>query len=85
VSRRKVAATTRPPRVRRVNSYVDFRMNQWGMAAQSGRVQRAVRKVLGELSGEGLLCLKDKRFEVMVHPDAVFSVWAISLSIGGAG
>jgi hypothetical protein len=35
-----------------------------------------VRKVLGELSADALLTLKDSKFEVTVQPEAGHSVWA---------
>ena len=38
------------------------------MHKQPGRLQASVRKVLGGLSIEALLCLKDKRLEVRVAP-----------------
>jgi hypothetical protein len=58
-------------------SYVDFRMREWGMLDQSPRLQSSVRKVLNELSAEGLLTLKDPKLEVMVLPGpAGPTVWA---------
>jgi hypothetical protein len=66
-------------RVRRArgNPYVGFRMNEWGMGAQSRRMQAVVRRVLGELSCEALICLKDERFEVLVFPESYGSgfIW----------
>ena len=51
------------------------------MHKQPGRLQASVRKVLGGLSIEALLCLKDKRLEVRVVPSrwtgiAYNPVWA---------
>ena len=58
-------------------SYVDFRMTEWGILDQSPRLQSSVRKVLNELSAEGLLTLKDSKLEVMVLPGPEGpTVWA---------
>lgn len=57
------------------SSYVEFRMDEWGIGAQSRRAQRSVRRVLNELHPEALLRLKDARLEMMVLPEADFSVW----------
>ena len=62
--------------LKRLNTYVDFRMHEWRMGEQSHRLQTCVRKALRELCPEALLFLKDPRFEVMVLPEADFSVWA---------
>lgn len=50
-------------------------MAEWGMAEQSPRIQRIVRRVLNELHPEALLILKDARLEVMVLPEAEYSAW----------
>src|SRR5260370_29819432 len=55
---------------------VDCRMQEWGMNDCSPRLQTCVRKVLGELSADALLALKDSKFEVTVQPEADHSVWA---------
>jgi hypothetical protein len=55
-------------------TYVDFRMDEWGMSAQPRGLQASVRRVLGELSAEALLRLKDPRFEVIITPEEVQSV-----------
>lgn len=57
-------------------NYVDFLMESWGMGEQPRRVQTCLRKVLSELCGEGLLILRNPKLEVMVAPEAFFSVWA---------
>jgi hypothetical protein len=58
------------------NPYVDFRMKEWGMDEQPRRIQRSVRRVLGELSTDALLRLKDIRLEIAVLPAEDHSVWA---------
>src|ERR1700674_2595587 len=55
---------------------VDCRMQEWGMNDRSPRLQTCVRKVLGELSADALLTLKDSKLEVTVQPEADHSVWA---------
>jgi hypothetical protein len=46
------------------------------MGKQSRRMQTCVRRVLTELTSETLLTLKDPKLQVMVLPEANFSVWA---------
>ena len=58
------------------DTYVDCCMQEWGMNDCSPRLQTCVRKVLGELSADALLILRDSRFEVTVQPEAGHSVWA---------
>ena len=58
------------------DTYVDCRMQEWGMNDCSPRLQTCVRKVLGELSADGLLTLKDSKLEVTAQPEADHSVWA---------
>ncbi len=61
---------------KRAPSYVDFLMDEWRMREYSGRVQGCVGLVLRELSGEALLALRDPKLEIIVMPEADFSVWA---------
>jgi hypothetical protein len=63
----------------RNNTYVDFRMKEWGIVEQSRRIQNSVRRVLSELVAEALMVLKDPRLEVIVLPESDWgmgSVWA---------
>jgi hypothetical protein len=58
-------------------SYVDFRMQEWGMEAASKRFQRILRRVLNELYPGSLVLLKDPRLEVRVVSDPVeATAWA---------
>lgn len=52
------------------SGYVDFRMQEWGMGEQSGRMQTCVHRVLKELQVTALIMLKDQRFEVLVLPNS---------------
>lgn len=58
------------------DSYVDLRMYEWGIAAQSSRVQRSVHRVLSELSCEALLRLRDRRLQVLISPTTIWDTWA---------
>ena len=60
----------------RLSGYVHSRMNEWRMGEQSRRMQTCLRRVLNELVDEALLTLKDPKLEVMLLPEADFSVWA---------
>jgi hypothetical protein len=62
-------------RAQRATTYVDFLMAEWGIGERR-RLQTIVRKILTELCAEALLSLKDARLEVMILPDADFTVWA---------
>ena len=57
------------------SAYVDFRMQEWRMDEYPARLQACVRKVLGELSADALLWLKDPKFEVL-PAESGHSVWA---------
>jgi hypothetical protein len=58
-------------------TYVDFRMDEWGMAEQFPSLQSAIRRVLNELKPEALLALKDPRLEVrFVSEGYDYAVWA---------
>jgi hypothetical protein len=57
-------------------TYVDFRMKEWGVKNCPQNFQACVRKILNELTVEALLCLKNPRLEVQVRPESDYSVWA---------
>ena len=57
-------------------AYVDFLMDKWQMRECSDRILGCLRRVLGELTSEALLALRDPKLEVMVMPEPGFSVWA---------
>jgi hypothetical protein len=56
-------------------NYVDCLMEEWRAGEQPRRLQSCVRTILNELTAEALLVLKDPRLEVMILPDAPYSVW----------
>jgi hypothetical protein len=63
--------------VRRNASYVDLNMEEWRAREWPRRIQRSVRRVLGELCAETLPILRNEpKLEVMVRSDAKHSVWA---------
>jgi hypothetical protein len=59
---------------------VDYRMQEWGMADKPSRIRDSALRILSELNPEGLMALKDPRFEVMVLPPGAppwhINVWA---------
>jgi hypothetical protein len=59
------------------NSYVDLLVAEWGIEKHSQKLHGCVRRVLGELSaGVQLVLRKNPRLQVVVLPEAAFSVWA---------
>jgi hypothetical protein len=57
-------------------AYVDLLMLEWRMGEASRRVQTCVRQVLRELDASAQLTLREPKLEVIVLPEALFSVWA---------
>lgn len=59
-----------------VNGIVDLLLSEWKLDIP-GKLQRCMRKVLGELSCEAQLRLKSEpRLQVAVKKDAPLSIWA---------
>jgi hypothetical protein len=57
--------------------YVNLLIAEWGVEKRSPKVLACMRRVLAELSGEAQLTLrKNPKLQVLVLPEAAFSVWA---------
>lgn len=60
-----------------LDQMICWRIEEWGLTDQPEIIQAAVRKVLGELDGEALMYLKDRRLEVrVVRRYGLGPVWA---------
>jgi hypothetical protein len=55
---------------------IDVLITEWGIQKRSLKFRSCMRRVLGELSVEALLTLRDQRLQVAVLSEAPDSAWA---------
>jgi hypothetical protein len=57
--------------------YVDLLLEEWNIAASSGRLHRCMCRVLKELDIPAQMILRrEPKLQVVVHPKAPYSIWA---------